>query len=277
MHLFLETEMNQSLKLWQLSTAIVFTMIFGSAAFSQETKTASKTSMSSFKEISFKSLDGLEVTADLYWKHDEKSKPFIVLCHQAGWSRGEYREIAPMLNELGFNCMAIDQRSGGAVEGVSNQTASRATRAKKSVTFVDAEQDMIAAIKYARGNYANGKLVLWGSSYSSALALRIAGEHADKVDGVLAFAPGEYFARQGKPGNWIENSARKITAPVFVTSAKREHSSWKAIFKSISAADATSFLPETAGNHGSRALWRKFGDSKDYWVAVKGFLVQFQQ
>ena len=229
----------------------------------------------SFKQISFASGDGLELTADLYWKHDDKSKPFIVLCHQAGWSRGEYREIAPKLNDLGFNCMAIDQRSGGTVKGVANETAGRAKAAEKPVTFVDAEQDMIAAVNYARENYAEGKLILWGSSYSSALSLRIAGEHQEKIDGVLAFAPGEYFIRFDKPANWIQVSAAKIQDPAFITSAKKEYKGWRAIFDSIEAEGSVKFVPKTAGNHGSRALWKQFDDSEQYWTAVKGFLSKF--
>ena len=231
---------------------------------------------SEFKQIEFDSLDGLKITADLYMKSSDKAQPFIVLCHQAGWSRGEYREIAPKLNALGFNCMAIDQRSGKAVNDVANQTAKRAQAANKGVTFVDAEQDIVAAIKYAKANFSGGKLILWGSSYSAALALRVAGEHADMLDGALAFAPGEYFARQGKPQDWIASSVTKATCPIFITSAKKEYRGWKNIFASISAEGKTKFVPQTAGNHGSRALWKKFGDSAEYWKAVEAFLNQFQ-
>ena len=228
-----------------------------------------------WKEISFDSSDGLQITADHYWMHDDKSKPFIVLCHQAGWSRGEYREIAPQLNKLGFNCMAIDQRSGGAVNDVANETVKRATVAKKDTGFVAAEQDMIAALNLAKQDYATGKVILWGSSYSSALALRIAGENPDLVDGVLAFAPGEYFARFGKSKKWISESAKSIADPVFITSAKNEYANWKSIFETIPGETKVKFVPTTSGNHGSRALWAKFDDSKDYWQAVKEFLAQF--
>ena len=62
-------------------------------------------SAQSKKKIEFSSEDGLKITADLYMVHSEE-KPFIVLFHQAGWSRGEYLEIAPKLNKIGFNCMA---------------------------------------------------------------------------------------------------------------------------------------------------------------------------
>lgn len=227
------------------------------------------------KTIEFASGDGVEITADLYWAHDDKATPFIVLCHQAGWSRGEYLEIAPKLNEMGFNCLAIDQRSGGAVNEVSNQTAKAAKATGKKTTFVDAEQDMVAALRYARENFAEGDLVLWGSSYSAALALRIAGEHADLLNGVLAFAPGEYFARFGQSEDWITVSAKKIAVPTFVTSAKNEYGRWKGIFDAIELESKTKFVPQTAGNHGSRALWEQFDDHEDYWTAVNSFLTQF--
>ena len=41
--------------------------------------------------ITFKAEDGLEITADVYIQY-ELTKPFIILFHQAGWSRGEYLE-----------------------------------------------------------------------------------------------------------------------------------------------------------------------------------------
>ncbi|MEE8104990.1 MAG: alpha/beta fold hydrolase [Planctomycetota bacterium] len=225
-----------------------------------------------YKEIEFKSEDGLKITADLYKKHKKDSKPFIVFCHQANWSRGEYREIAPKLNKLGFNCMAIDQRSGGAINGVNNETAARAKAAGKPTNYPDARQDIIAALKYARKNYAKGKLILWGSSYSSALVLQIAGSEPKLVDGVLSFAPGEYFGRFGKPGDWVTQSASKIACPAFITSAQREGPQWKAIYAAIPGNKKMSFLPTTEGQHGSRALWEKFPDNDQYWKAVKAFL-----
>jgi len=58
--------------------------------------------------ITFKSVDDLLITADRYTPHTSNSTPLIVLFHQAGSSRGEYSEIAPRLNKLGFNCIAVD-------------------------------------------------------------------------------------------------------------------------------------------------------------------------
>ena len=109
--------------------------------------------------IKFSSIDGLQLTADLYMPHD-KSAPIIVLFHQARWSRGEYLEIAPKLNMLGFNCMAVDLRSGGVVNRVKNESFNKAQQEMKPTTYVSAYIDIDAAISYAREYYAQGKLIL---------------------------------------------------------------------------------------------------------------------
>jgi len=231
----------------------------------------------SYRTIRFDASDGVSITADLYLAHADLNKPLIVLCHQAGWSRGEYREIAPKLNALGFNCIAIDQRSGGTINDVDNETLASARKAKKGTTFVDAKSDMIDTLRFVKGTLAHGKLILWGSSYSSALSLKIAGDESELVDGVLAFAPGEYFERFGQPADWIQSSARNIKVPAFVTSAKKEYDNWKSIYEAIPSEGKQKFIPSTAGNHGSRALWEQFDDHSAYWTEVKTFLSQFSK
>jgi alpha-beta hydrolase superfamily lysophospholipase len=225
------------------------------------------------EKITFPSGDELRITADVYVIH-ENTAPFIVLFHRAGWSRGEYREIAPKLNELGFNCMAVDQRSGQEVNGVSNETVQRAEGAKKSTTYLDALQDVEAAINYSKEHYAKGKLIIWGSSYSASFVLKIAGDHPDWIDGVLAFAPGEYFSRFGKGDTFIRASAKHIEAPVFITSARGEKDKWWSIYETISAPKEY-FLPESGGVHGSEALWKSTKENKAYWAATEKFLKRF--
>ncbi|MCB0402715.1 MAG: alpha/beta hydrolase [Flavobacteriales bacterium] len=227
------------------------------------------------KKITFKSGDGLEVTADLYVTNPENS-PFIILFHQAKWSRGEYQEIAPKLNKMGFNCMAVDQRSGEEINGVVNETYNRAVEKGLATSYIDALGDMHAAIDYVKAKYKNaGSLIIWGSSYSSALVLHIASERKD-ISGVLAFSPGEYFEDQGKSKDWITQSAKKITVPTFITSAKLEKKQWWDIAAQIPEQNRAYFLPTKLGKHGSRSLWSKFSDSGEYWEAVKGFLGLFQ-
>ena len=228
--------------------------------------------LSAQQKINFKSSDGLEITADLYIEHSEEA-PIIILFHQAGWSRGEYVEITPKLNKLGYNCIAIDQRSGGEINGVVNETYKRAKLQKLKTEYVDAEIDMMAAIKYVKSTYSEAKkLILWGSSYSSALALKIAGDGRIEVDAVLAFAPGEYFESMGESPDFIRESAANITVPTFITSGKAEKQNWWKIYESIPAIGKDYYLPKMDGQHGSRALWEKFPDHKGYWLAVEEFL-----
>ncbi len=221
--------------------------------------------------ISFKTADNIEMTADLYLT-SSLDNPFIILCHQAGWSRGEYIEIAPKLNALGYNCMAIDQRSGGEVNDVTNETHQKAKAKNLSTNYVDAEVDILSAINYVKAHYAKAsKLILWGSSYSAALVLKIAGERND-ISGVLSFSPGEYFARFNQPVDYIQRSARHIEVPVFITSKRSEKQNWWTIYQSIKSVTKSYFLPKKSGQHGSRALWEKFEEHNNYWTAVKSFL-----
>ena len=131
---------------------------------------------------------------------------------------------------------------------------------------------MVAALQYARKSYAEKTLIAWGSSYSSALALQIAGTEQGLVDGVLSFSPGEYFARQGKGKKYVTEAAARIDVPTFITSSKNEGRKVKAIAAAVKTKDTTFFTPSTAGNHGSRALWSSFNDSDAYWAAVTAFL-----
>ena len=230
-------------------------------------------------QVSFSSEDGVPITADLYIVDRTKRAPFIVLFHQAGWSRGEYVFIAPILNKLGFNCMAVDQRAGDSVNGVRNLTARAASGRGKRTTFLDALPDMRSALRYARKSHTltKGKLLAWGSSYSAALALVVAADHPGLVDGVIAFSPGEYFTRLGKPANWVYRAAARIDKPVFMTSTRDEWPRIAPMFYAIPSKVKAMFRPEGKGRHGSQALWRLFSDTsrRDYWYAVNSFLGVF--
>jgi dienelactone hydrolase len=221
------------------------------------------------REIHFPAGDGVTITADVY-APNPPSAPFIVLFHQAGYSRGEYRTIAPRLNKLGFNAMAVDARSGEHVHGVGNETAASACELGKPTKYVDAIPDLEAAVVQAR-TMAQGKLIIWGSSYSSSLVLVLGNEL--KADAVLSFSPGEYFEDQGKPKTWVADHAKSLAMPVFITSAKAEAGEVAPIAAGI--ANVTTFVPQTAGHHGSSTLLPEQSDSEAYWTAVAAFLKQF--
>ncbi len=225
-----------------------------------------------FKEMLIKSADGLDIKADIYDLEDATS-PLILLFHQAGYSRGEYREIAPKLNTLGFSCIAIDQRSGREVNGVVNEAFKQATEAGLKTNYIDALPDLQACLKYAIEHYPSRKIILWGSSYSSSLVFILGSEYKDKVSAILSFSPGEYFSYEDKE---IKAFAKEVDCPVFITSAKNEQDAWELIFEAIPSTDKAYFLPEQKGFHGSRALWEKNEGNEFYWEAVTAFLAKIK-
>ncbi|NOQ92300.1 MAG: alpha/beta hydrolase [Flavobacteriaceae bacterium] len=223
------------------------------------------------KTVHFTASDGIKITADLYMTSNTNA-PFIILYHQAGYSRGEYRSIAPKLNELGFNCMAIDQRSGKEVNGIINETHLEALKLNKPTEYVDAIPDVEAAYQYVKLGIKPNKIIIWGSSYSAALVFFLGSAHYNGVDGILAFSPGEYFKINGKE---IKSYASKVECPIFITSAKNEEEQWKGIYNAVKK-EKSSFLPQTKGKHGSKALWKDNNSHEAYWNAVKGFLLKIK-
>ena len=223
-----------------------------------------------FKTIQFNASDGVPITGDLYMEDANVSSPFIVLFHQARSSRGEYREIAPKLNALGFNVLAIDQRSGDGMNGVENETVMEALEKDKGIEYLDAMVDLRSSLVYVREHFAKGKLIGWGSSYSASLVLKLSGDMPDMLDGVIAFSPGEYFT----PRVVIAKSAKHIKVPVFVTSMRQEEGKTYPLFSVIDS-EKVYFLPQREGDHGSKALWEKSSDHKVYWRALERFLKQF--
>lgn len=215
------------------------------------------------QKVTIPSKDSIPITADNYVVDD--TKPYIILCHQAGYSRGEYIEIANKLNKLGYNCLAIDLRSGGEVNGVKNETAAAAAKKKKPQGYLDAEQDIIAAIEFIYFS-SEKPVILWGSSYSASLALKI-GTTNDKVKAVIGFSPGEYFK-----GMNLAEKIKIYNKPLFVTSAKSEATEVLSLTKAIMSKNKVQYIPKGAGGHGSRVLWSNSPDYLDYWTAIILFL-----
>jgi dienelactone hydrolase len=224
--------------------------------------------------ITFSSTDGITITADTYMAYPD-SAPLILLCHRAGWSRGEYREIAPKLNLQGFNAIAIDQRSGKTKNNVDNATAAAAKAAGKQTAYIDARQDIQSAIDYVKAHYAKGTFILWGSSYSASLVLSVVNDNPGKIDACLAFSPGEYFSDQGLSDSWTASEAAKITIPVFISSNNTEQSAVQPIFDRIPAKNKTYYCPSGASKHGSEALFESNEYSFWTWKAVNAFLLPF--
>lgn len=215
-------------------------------------------------QISFSSSDGLVITADLYLSVD--SLPYMVLCHQAGYSRGEYAETANKFAHLGYNCLAVDLRSGKQVNGVINETAALAAKKKKPTDYLEAEKDILAAIDYAFAE-SKKKVFLVGSSYSASLVLKIAASD-ERISGAMAFSPGEYFGKEIK----IQDAIAGCTVPVFITSTKEEAKDVAELLSKVQSKVKVQYIPSGAGRHGSSCLWKDNPGYRDYWIEIMMFM-----
>lgn len=220
----------------------------------------------SVTQLEFPSADGLLISATLYEK--DSAAPVILLCHQAGFNSYEYAEIAPKLVELGFTCLAINQRSGGDMNENKNNTFERAKEKNLPTDYEAAEQDIVAAIDYAFALH-NSPILLWGSSYSASLALITANKN-EKVKAVIAFSPGEYLQDKHKLSNGVEGFVKSV----FVACTEKESGAAGKIIDKIDEQYVTFYYPDTKGTHGSKALWSSDPAHELYWNAVKDFLIK---
>jgi dienelactone hydrolase len=217
------------------------------------------------KMITFLSEDGVTITADLYQGADT-TLPYMLLCHQAGYSRGEYQETAKKFMRLGFNCLAIDLRSGGEVNGVKNMTNAEAIKKKKGTDYLDAEKDVRAGIDYLYDR-SKKKVVLVGSSYSASLVLKVAVDNF-KVTSVIAFSPGEYFGKKQK----LKDMIADLDKPVLVLSSAKERDDVNVLMADVKSKKKSLYSPGSDGVHGSSALWKSNPNYHDYWIAVMMFV-----
>jgi pimeloyl-ACP methyl ester carboxylesterase len=216
------------------------------------------------KKVTFPSSDGLTITADLYLK--DKDLPFILLFHQGNYSRGEYKEIAPKLLNLNYNCLSVDLRSGGKVNFIENETSLDAIGKNISRTMLDARTDIQAAIQYS-GEYNDHPVVLFGSSYSASLSLVVANKNA-RVKAVVAFSPGEFFL----PVLAVSDALTGFNKKAFIAVTHAEHAYIGKMLSGIPDLQKIVFTPQhSPGTSGAKALWESSADHPEYWLALLMF------
>ncbi len=218
-----------------------------------------------YSTIQFPSKDGLLITADMY--ATSKPKGYILLCHRSHCNRAEYRETAPKLNELGYSCLAIDQRSGMKVFGETNETSALAKQKGLATGYLDAKQDIEAAVDFLFEQHHKQSIIILGSSYSAALTLLIA-TNTDKIKAVVTFSPGEHLK-----GINLAEEIKSLDKPAFITSAKKEIEEASQVVRFVNPSHINQFKPEVEGFHGSKTLWKSVKGYGSYWEALEVFLL----
>jgi pimeloyl-ACP methyl ester carboxylesterase len=146
------------------------------------------------------------------WVHGEPAtaRALLLLFHQGGANaRAEYDPIIPRLLEEGYAVLAIDQRAGGDMLGGENRTAHALGG---DPHYCDAYPDLEAALAYGREQVPGRPIVVWGSSYSGALALRLAMDNPD-LAGLVGFSPAGGEAMGSCPASRF---AEHVTVPTLV-------------------------------------------------------------
>lgn len=222
------------------------------------------------EKINFKSLDSLEISAD--WYFVSENAPSILLCHQAQSSRGEYKNITPKLNELGYNCLAIDLRVGSKMQGILNETNARALAKKLPLTYLDAEKDILAGIEYLYKKSNKKPILIFGSSYTASFALKN-GNHNPKIAAIIAFSPGEYFEKKLN----VKETLKDFDKPAFVTSSLGEAKIIRTMFGDLYSDKIYIYVPKGEGVHGAKALFMSNPNHDEYWGALKKFFEQLNE
>lgn len=222
--------------------------------------------------VTLTAADNVKVFAT-YYGTGNASKPIVLLFHQAAGSGAEYATIAPRFNALGFNALAIDQRSGGNLFGRANKTV---LALGHSTGYRAALPDLQAALDWARA-HDSGKIVVCGSSYSAALVFPLAADNPGKIAGLLAFSPGEYLGQ----AHAVRDAAAKLKdVKVFVSSASNrgEVAAARAILAAVPSPKKTQVVPKHAP-HGASALNADTNPAgyKQVWAEVERFLGGLRQ
>jgi dienelactone hydrolase len=226
--------------------------------------------VSSPAQIELTASDKVRVTADAY--RATKPRGCILMVHQSGSSRGEFRTIAPALVKMGFTVLAIDGRWGRRDywNAVWNETARRYgtievmdrkdTEAMKKIVSTN---DILAGADWLTANGCRS-IVVWGSSIHANAVLQLAASGSDRVSAVVAFSPGDYRGRYAE--GEMHAIAERVRVPTFIAIAADEEDVASPVFTGVAPERLT--LYRSTGRHGSAILF----EDPLAWTAVKEFL-----
>ena len=213
------------------------------------------------KTVTFPSADSLLITADEYTVSEER--PYVVLFHEQGSSRGEFKTIARRLCKMDYNCLAVDLRNGGTFGYVSNETVKRCRDKRCPTDRESVEQDMVAAVRYAFMK-SDFPVILFASGVNASLSLKLAAD-SELVRAVVALSPGEYFL----PAVSIHDTISNLRKPVFITSSRSEIPYMEELVSGMEDQYVTLFKPELGeGGRGTSSLNSENEHNSEDWLAL---------
>ena len=223
------------------------------------------------RPLELETSDGTPVFGELHGD-PENARALLLLFHQGGANaHAEYSAIIPRLLRNGYAAIAVDARAGGNVLGGLNRTMAAVGG---DPHYCDAYPDLVAVLEHGRSVAGGLPVIAWGSSYSGALAMRLAAEHPDDLAALLAFSPAGGEPMGACPADAF---AADLSIPTFLlrpaSEAELDH-----VAEQIRSFEERGFRTHVAtpGRHGSSMLnpERVEGDVEPTWEAVLEFLAE---
>ncbi|MBZ0212620.1 MAG: alpha/beta hydrolase, partial [Nitrospirae bacterium] len=216
--------------------------------------------------VTFAANDGSKVFADLYTSNAD-SRWLVVLFHQAGSNAAEYASIAPRIAALGLDALAVDLRSGGRLWEADNRTAATY---ESPQPYEASLPDMEAALDWAAAQGKYSWVVVWGSSYTASLALKLVAR--PEIAGMILSSPGEYFPNESV-AEWAKAADR---FPILITASPEEaEDDEKAIFEAMPTPPGPAphrLVHHEGGIHGASTADPDRCEAADrYWSDVRGY------
>jgi len=116
----------------------------------------------------------------LVWKSPEPRGIYVVCIHGLGLCARAYKPLAGELSRLGVDGYAVNVRGFGP---------DRNRPDREKLDCVDTVGDVCELLRSIRQKHPDERIILMGESMGGALTIRIAAEHPELIDGLVASAP----------------------------------------------------------------------------------------
>lgn len=137
----------------------------------------------------------------LRWQTSEKPKGVLLCLHELGMHAGRFEDLGTRMAAEGYSVYAMDLRGFGAWRGVGGKDA--------SMSIDRSLEDTRLVLESIRKNNPGMPVFLLGEAMGGAMALSIAAQYPQLVQGVISSAPGgDHFKTVS---NYLQVGGRVLT------------------------------------------------------------------